>query len=133
MMAAGHDDVTEMLNVLLEAENVSEMSDDEATSWSGEYTADAGLQTGGTNESSLLAASELLDRDLFVRMTSGPYSKFSFSCTRLAVSLHCVFVESILNTTEVFEQLLTLFETVANYEFLSRNSSDTVPLFSVFQ
>ena len=71
-MATGHDEVTEMLNVLLETENVSEISDDEASSGSGVYVTDERVQIDGPNECCASAASEQLERDLFIRMTSGP-------------------------------------------------------------
>ena len=83
MMTTSAEDVVEMVNRLLEAENVAEMSDEDASSGSGVYVTDAGVQTDGPNECCALAASELLDRDLFVRTTSGPFSEFDFPCTRV--------------------------------------------------
>ena len=62
--------------MLREPENATDMSDGEATGGSGEYATDAGVQRDGPDECCALAASELLDRDLFVRMTRRPYSKF---------------------------------------------------------
>ena len=82
MMTTGAEDVVEKVNMLLEAENVAEMSDEDAFSGSGVYATDVRVQTNGANECCALAASEVLDRDLFVRMTNGPYSKFSLPSTR---------------------------------------------------
>ena len=62
MMEVGHDEITEMLNVLLEVENVSEMSDGEASGGSAVYFTDAGVQTDGPNECCALAEIELFDR-----------------------------------------------------------------------
>ena len=52
MITAGLDDVAEMVNVLLEAEDVAEMSDDKASSGNGVYVNDVGVQTNGTSECS---------------------------------------------------------------------------------
>ena len=96
MMRAGSEDVVELLNVLLEVEKVAEMCDEDASSGRGVYVTGAGVQMDGPNECCALAAIELLDRDLFVRKTSGPYSKFfplyplGGKCPMCVVGVDCV-------------------------------------------
>ena len=68
MTITGSEDVAEMLYVLLEAENVAEMSDGDASSGNGVYVTDVGVQTDGPNECCALAASELLVLDCWQRV-----------------------------------------------------------------
>ena len=82
MTTASAQDVVEMVSMLLEAENVAEMSDEDPTTGNGVYITDASVQTDEPNECCALAVSEMLDRALFVRKTIGPYIKFSFLCNR---------------------------------------------------
>ena len=71
-MTGGHDEITEILIVLIEAQNKTKMKDGEASNGKDAYVTDARVQADGANGCFALAASELLDRDLFVRTTSGP-------------------------------------------------------------
>ena len=82
MMAAGAENVVELVNRLLETENVAEMCDDYASSGSGVNVTDAGVETYGPNECFAFSACKLFDWDPFVQMTSEPFSNFSLLCTR---------------------------------------------------
>ena len=75
-MITGYNEVAEMLKVLLDAENEAQVCHDEASIGSGVFITDAKVQTDRPKECCALAASKLLDLDLFVRMTSESYSTF---------------------------------------------------------
>ena len=88
MMTTGYEYVVGMVNMLLEAEKVAQMSDSHSSAWNEVYVTNAVVQTDGPNGCCSLAASELLDPDLLVRMTSGPYNKICFHCTHLRINVH---------------------------------------------
>ena len=70
LMTTWSGDVAERFHVPLEAKNVAEKSDVDASSRSGENFTDVGVQADGPRECHSLAATEFLDHELSVGMTN---------------------------------------------------------------
>ena len=106
MMSGNADEVGALLNAMLEAQEQKEEVSDAASNSSGvSISTEAGLQTDSQNEPCRLKNCEKFDRQLFARMTGGPYSKLFLHCTPscvVAVMTLCVQLSEMVGLVSLF-------------------------------